>query len=952
MQFRGFISYSWQDKAWGRRLHAWLEAYHAPAGVGSHNAVSRKLGKFFRDDDDMPAASDIGQIVRQAIAASEHLIVLCSPRAAKSKWVNAEIEHFRRTVPTGQVFAVIIDGQPNSSDPDLECFPPGLRLAHDPGHPGAMPIEPVGVDLRRDGKERVCARLAAGMLGVDFDELWQRGRRRKEMRQNMLLGGLSALSLVFGVLLVLAVSNGQRAHDTLSRFFAERAWQKLDTGETLLAARYALAGRQIAPPNEPRFLGALGAVLHAAGDSRPPLLHTKPVMQAAFSADSRSVVTGAQDGQAKIWDVASGGARITLRANGAVTAVAYDQEGERVAAATSAGGVQVWRSADGALLATFKANDAGLRAIGFYPDGSRLYTLDAANVIRVWNIATQRAAFEIAPGEASVWSVALAANGARLVAARSDNSAILYDANTGARPVRLNGHTGAVFQARFSPNGQWLVTASEDGDARIWDTRTGAMLRTLAGHSREVLSAAFASDNDKIVTASVDRTARVWSRASGAELLTLSGHNKFVSDAVFSPDRSHIITTSEDGAVRLWDSANGRLLKALRGHIGPVSGALAANGVDLVTWGADAGARLWSLTPERRLLPPSLSESLYSVEYGVNGKTLATTSSRGVVTLWSAETGAAQKQITVPGGEVYTVAFAEDGRLVTTGEDGVGRIWAPATGAEVTTLAADSGLNAAQFSPDGATIIAPMQVGGVGAFSATDGRLLRRYAGQTGAVFAAAYSADGKRIASGGEDRIARVFDAATGATVAILQRHNRSIGALAFSPDGALIVTASDDTTAIVWDIARKAIKAILPGNGSAILSVAFTQDATRIVTTDDQGLAQIWDARDGRLLATFQGPTQRGLEGALSPDAQTLAGAGRDGALTLWDVHQVTASWPALAREACRNLLGADQRHFTKAEIDADALLGALWPDPGRDVCAGVPGVAALRRQTSARP
>jgi WD40 repeat protein len=947
MQFRGFISYSWQDKAWGRRLHGWLETYRVPAGVGSENAVSRKLGKFFRDDDDMPAAADIGQIVRQAIAASEHLIVLCSPRAAKSKWVNAEIEHFRRTVPAGQVFAVILDGQPNAVDPDLECFPPALRVAPDPHLPGAMPIEPVGVDLRRDGKDRVCARLAAGMLGVDFDELWQRGRRRKEMRQNLLLGGLSALSLLFGVLLVLAVSNGQRAHETLNRFFAERVWQKLDTGETLLAARYALSGRQIAPRNEPRFLAALGAVLHAAGDSRPPLPHAKPVTQAAFSLDSRNVVTGGQDGLLKFWDVASGAARLTLRADDAVSAVAFDANGARVAAATAAGSVEVWRSADGARLAAWSTGDTGLRTIGFYPDGSRLFTLDSASVIRVWNIATQSVQFEIAPGADSVWSVALSANGARLVAARSDNSAILYDAKTGTRPLRLQGHTGAVFQARFSPNSQWVVTASEDGDARVWDARSGALLRRLAGHRREVLSAAFASDNDTIVTASVDRTARVWSRASGAEKLVLSGHDKFVSDALFSPDRRHILTTSEDGAVRLWDGANGRLLKALRGHIGPVSVALAANGVDLVTWGSDAGARLWRLTPERRLQPHSDTESLYSVEYSADGKTLATTSSRSVVTLWSAETGAAQKQIKVPGGAVYTVAFAADGRLVTTGEDGVGRIWAEATGAEVTTLATDSSLNAAQFSPDGATIIAAMQAGGVGAFSAADGRLLRTYTGQIGAVFAAAYSADGKRLVSGGEDGIARIYDAVTGEALATLQRHRRSIGAVAFSPDGEAVVTGSDDTTAIVWDVARQAIKAILPGNGSAILSVAFAAKGTRIVTTDDQGLAQIWNARDGRLLATFQGPTQSGLEGAVSPDARTLVGAGRDGALTVWDVHHLTATWPELAREACRNLLGPEQRRFTRAEIDADALLVAQWRDPARDVCAGAPGVAPLGRR-----
>ena len=32
-RYRAFISYSQQDKDWGRRIHTWLETYRVPAGV-------------------------------------------------------------------------------------------------------------------------------------------------------------------------------------------------------------------------------------------------------------------------------------------------------------------------------------------------------------------------------------------------------------------------------------------------------------------------------------------------------------------------------------------------------------------------------------------------------------------------------------------------------------------------------------------------------------------------------------------------------------------------------------------------------------------------------------------------------------------------------------------------------------------------------------------------------
>jgi hypothetical protein len=128
-RFRAFISYSQKDKAHARRLHRALEAYRVPAGleVAGVDAKRRKLGRFFRDDEEMGAASDPGAALLGAIADAENLIVICSPNAAKSKWVNDEITHFKRTGRADRIFAVIVAGAPNSEE-ETECFPPALRF--------------------------------------------------------------------------------------------------------------------------------------------------------------------------------------------------------------------------------------------------------------------------------------------------------------------------------------------------------------------------------------------------------------------------------------------------------------------------------------------------------------------------------------------------------------------------------------------------------------------------------------------------------------------------------------------------------------------------------------------------------------------------------------------------------------------------------------------------------
>jgi formylglycine-generating enzyme required for sulfatase activity len=227
-RYRAFISYSQKDKPEARRLQRWLETWRTPVGLEPAPDSTRRLGKFFRDDEDMSAAADIGATVRGAIDEAESLIVLCSPQAAHSKWVNAEINHFRRTERAGKVFAVIIRGTPNSGDPKTECFPLALQAVPDAANLNAMPIEPLALDMRREGRARVCARLAAGLLDVRFDDLWQRERRRR--RATLIWSALLAVIL-------LSVGAALVFQDELRPAFVQytRYWGRAKSAEAVAA---------------------------------------------------------------------------------------------------------------------------------------------------------------------------------------------------------------------------------------------------------------------------------------------------------------------------------------------------------------------------------------------------------------------------------------------------------------------------------------------------------------------------------------------------------------------------------------------------------------------------------------------------------------------------------------------------------------------------------------------
>ena len=178
VRYTAFLSYSHKDTAAAGRLHRRLEAYRLPRRlVGSETPrgpVPARLWPIFRDREELPAATDLSETVREALAQSGALIVLCSPRSAGSLWVAEEIETFRRLHPDRPVLAAVLEGDP----PD--CFPKALRaFSRDrAGH------EPLATDLRpqADGTHLGLLKLVAGITGVGLDALVQRDAARRIRR--------------------------------------------------------------------------------------------------------------------------------------------------------------------------------------------------------------------------------------------------------------------------------------------------------------------------------------------------------------------------------------------------------------------------------------------------------------------------------------------------------------------------------------------------------------------------------------------------------------------------------------------------------------------------------------------------------------------------------------------------------------------------------------------------
>ena len=186
--YQAFISYSHADEKLAAAFHKRLERFPVPRGLsprgGESAALPGRIRPVFRDREEFPASADLGSSIRRALERSASLVVICSPQSAASSWVGEEIRYFKQLGRSAKIFCLIIAGTPSIGGQSQEASG-ALHSAllenyddHGKELSGTAP-EPLAIDIREAGLGTATVKIAAGILGVNYDTLHQRFRQRR-----------------------------------------------------------------------------------------------------------------------------------------------------------------------------------------------------------------------------------------------------------------------------------------------------------------------------------------------------------------------------------------------------------------------------------------------------------------------------------------------------------------------------------------------------------------------------------------------------------------------------------------------------------------------------------------------------------------------------------------------------------------------------------------------------
>ena len=246
--YKAFISYRHftPDQEIAKKLHMYIENYTVPSKLKKKLGI-RRMGRVFRDQEELPLSANLGDDIHAALEQSEWLICICSPRYLESRWCMEELRYFLSLGRRDHVLTVLAEGEPDTA------FPDSLRTIETDGK--TIEVEPLAADVRagflgdmlKKLKEEKL-RILAPMLGVSFDDLKQRAKQRRARRIAsaaaaviLLLSGFLGYSLWKN-----AEITGERNRTMIaqSRFLANEADLMLEKGSdrilAMMLAREAL----------------------------------------------------------------------------------------------------------------------------------------------------------------------------------------------------------------------------------------------------------------------------------------------------------------------------------------------------------------------------------------------------------------------------------------------------------------------------------------------------------------------------------------------------------------------------------------------------------------------------------------------------------------------------------------------------------------------------------------
>lgn len=828
-----FISYSHVDKKAAEELQKVLDDFHlSDALKEKYPDRPEVLREIFRDDTGLPAGSNLTKEIQKQLEQSNYLIVICSPNAAKSEWVNNEIDYFKTHREPTHIIPFIIDGVANAKSADeQECFPDALKS-----------LEARGANISTFSFERAVIEVIAGALEIDVDDLWQRHVRAEEAKKRQL----------------------QEQRDNLlrvqSRFLAEKANTLSDKDDFRVASLLALEALpdNLKNPNRP-YTEEAGIALRKATENENPIIEGR---NCYFCGNGENIIY-ASDLAIKICSSTTGMPIQSWIGNDEGTdRIVLSPDQKLIASISKDRNINIWDLDKRKCVKSAIYTDKHLYRVQFSSDNQYVvYLLENPLIERydlvIWDIFSDKSE-RISFSDSFNFSIS---HDSKRIMVFSSDSVTLWNLKNGK--LITNYGENDCRCGYYSPFGNYLAIERKNHTISVLNSETMQVVNTLSGHSISITSIAFNRNNKQIVSTSKDKTIRIWNVDKGECERTYT-FSDIIYNASFSPDGKRILFEKE---ISFIDTIEG----------------ISKNEI-----------RLFDIKPANEpIILDSGSDSVLSANFSPNSELAVSSYSNGLIKIWDTNNGECVKVISAHAGHhVRTVCFSHSGdSIVSASSDETIVIWYyKENNRHVILKGHKDHVTSAFFDINDERIISTSVDSTIRIWDKT-GRCMQILHSDDYDIDIAAISPNGKIIASnahqGGEYYIL-IWNIENGSIIRTLSGHQGEITSIAFNSKGDSIVTGSgiNDYSIRIWNIESGVCKKILKGHYDIVSSVAFSNDDSQIISASWDNTIKIWE--DDRV-ETISGHTKGVNSAFFSKDGKRIISASEDHAVKIWNYQSL---------------------------------------------------------------
>nr|WP_054701983.1 TIR domain-containing protein [Desulfosarcina cetonica] len=596
--YKAFLSYSHAaDKRLAPALQSALHRFGKPF-------YRLRTMHVFRDKTGLQLTPELWPEIRKKLRASEYLILLASPQAAASPWVNMEIQEWMQThdhrlenfcliLTHGQI---IWNNQLRDFDWHATDALPSLLA-------GQFKHEPLYLDLRWTHVNSEFFRrderwlddvgtLAATLLDKPKDSLIGEDRRQFHLARRLIFSGtVLVVSLAIALTAQFFIAQ-RRARAVLANQLSAQATNNIDHPH--LAALLAIESMRLEPSVVAERQLHKSAKLLARRISS--FVHEDEVIGVQFLPGDEKLLTASHDGSARVWKITDGTEVQRRTFSKSVIDIAVSPDGQILAASSYEGAVAAWRADNGETLLTYPEQYAG---VDFAPSGRRLAVVGRETVI--WDVSGDGRIEEVARKKLGVGStrvIAFSDDARRLAIGGKQFQILVVDVPTLEEVMRCK--VDWVMDVALNRDGTLLAAALDDNTVRLWQVPNCKEILHVR-HKSGASAVAISEDGQFLATGSHDGSAKVFC-ISNLEEIQVVEHDVGIWDVALSPDARLLATSGRDGTARIWDVETGGELQRIP-HAGDVYEVhFSSDGTTLATASEDGTAAVWDITATIPLL--------------------------------------------------------------------------------------------------------------------------------------------------------------------------------------------------------------------------------------------------------------------------------------------------------------------------------------------------------------